>query len=187
MRVGVISLYHESNTFMPRPTTLADFERYYVLTGQAVRERFTNQHHEVAGFWRGLEEAGAKVEAVPVFLAWTIPSGTITNDALQALLTRMFTALDKAGKLDGILVAPHGAAVSEKIRDVDGHWLTQLRQRVGRQMPILGTLDPHVNLSPAMVDATDGLVAYRSNPHLDQFQRGQEAARLMVRTLNGGI
>src|SRR5204863_9707898 len=110
----------------------------------------------------------------------------ITDDALRALLEHMFAALDKAGKLDGILVAPHGAAVSEKIRDVDGHWLTQLRRRVGKQVPILGTLDPHANLSRAMVEATDGLVAYRSNPQLDHLHRGLADAALWSCTLTSG-
>ena len=53
--------------------------------------------------------------------------------------------------------------------------------------PVIGTLDAHANLSPRMVSACDALVAYRSNPHLDQRDRGLEAARLMVRTLRGEI
>ena len=38
-----------------------------------------------------------------------------------------------------------------------------------------------------MVDACDAIVAYRSNPHLDQQQRGREAALLMAATLRGEI
>ncbi len=58
---------------------------------------------------------------------------------------------------------------------------------MGRDKPLVGTLDPHANLSPAMVAACDALVAYRTNPHLDQKERGVEAAALMVRTLRGEI
>jgi microcystin degradation protein MlrC len=54
-------------------------------------------------------------------------------------------------------------------------------------MPIIAIMDPHVNLSPAMVQACDGMVAYRENPHLDQRQRGIEAAKIMVRTVRGEI
>ena len=54
-------------------------------------------------------------------------------------------------------------------------------------MPILTTMDPHVNLSAAMIAACDGLIAYRENAHLDQRERGVEAAELMVRTLRGEI
>jgi microcystin degradation protein MlrC len=38
-----------------------------------------------------------------------------------------------------------------------------------------------------MVDATDALIAYRTNPHLDQRERGVEAARLLIRTLRGEV
>jgi microcystin degradation protein MlrC len=99
----------------------------------------------------------------------------------------MDVPLDRAGPLDGLLVAPHGATVSENHPDADGHWLTRLRERFGSKFPILGTLDLHANVSPAMVAACDALVAYRTNPHLDQRQRGIDAARLMARTLRGEV
>jgi microcystin degradation protein MlrC len=127
------------------------------------------------------------MEAVPVFAARAVPFGAITAETYDTLLTRMFAALEQVGPLDGILVAPHGATVSEAVRDADGHWLSELRSRVGEKVPILGTLDPHANLSPQMVAATNALIAYRTNPHLDQRARGIEAATLMARTLRGEI
>jgi microcystin degradation protein MlrC len=38
-----------------------------------------------------------------------------------------------------------------------------------------------------MVAATDALIAYRTNPHLDQRERGREAARLLVCALRGEV
>ena len=38
-----------------------------------------------------------------------------------------------------------------------------------------------------MVRATDALIGYRTNPHLDQRERGREAARLMARILRGEV
>jgi microcystin degradation protein MlrC len=185
MRVGVVALLQESNTFLSERTTLAHFEQDMLLEGEAVRQHLAAAHHEVGGFFAGLTDAG--VEAVPIFAARALPFGVMTADTLAALLQKMFAALERAGKLDGLLVAPHGATVSEDIADVDGHWLTQLRERFGPGFPIIGTLDPHGNLSPAMVAATDALIAYRTNPHLDQRQRGRYAAHLMARTLRGEV
>src|SRR5437764_10909200 len=99
----------------------------------------------------------------------------------------LFGQLDQAGKLDGVLVAPHGATVSQTYQDVDGHWLSELRRRVGPDVPIIGTLDPHANLSPAMVKAATALIAYRTNPHLDQRARGIDAARMMIDTVRGKL
>ncbi len=191
MRIGLIGLLHESNTFLERPTGLAEFEQQALLTGDAIRAAFAEAHHEIGGFLAGIDEAARHtrepVELVPIFVARAFPSGTIAADAWDELLRRMFAALDAAGALDGVLVAPHGATVSERFPDADGHWLNELRRRVGAETPIVGTIDPHANLSPAMVSACDALVAYRTNPHLDQRARGIEAAWLLFRTLRGEI
>jgi len=185
MRVGIIALLHESNTFISQPTTLDHFRENWLLTGEAVRECVVGTHHETGGFFAGLEEQ--EIEAVPIFAARAVPYGAVTADAFDSLLATMFEALDRAGQLDGMLVAPHGATVCEAHPDADGYWLAELRKRVGRDMPVIGTLDAHANLSPLMVASTNALIAYRSNPHLDQRARGMEAATLIARTLRGEV
>jgi microcystin degradation protein MlrC len=185
MRIGIIALLQESNTFIQAPTTFAHFAEELLVTGEAMRERLAGTHHEVAGMFHALEELGE--EAAPIFAARALPFGVIEKPAVERLLDMMFGALEKAGPIDGVLVAPHGATVSQPYPDVDGHWLSELRRRVGPGVPIVGTLDAHANLSPAMVAATDALIAYRTNPHLDQRARGIDAARLIVDTLRGKV
>ena len=184
MRIGIIALLQESNTFIPRATTLRQFEEELLVTGEDMRRRFDGAHHEVGGMLHALDEE--QVEAVPVFAARALPFGRIEAAAIDEILGRMWQALERAGTLNGILVAPHGATVSDPYADCDGHWLAELRRRVGPR-PIIGTLDPHGNLSPAMVAACDALMAYRTNPHLDQRARGIDAARMIVATLRGQV
>jgi microcystin degradation protein MlrC len=181
MRVGILGLQHESNTFLDQPTTWEHFEQGALLKGQAIRAEYGDAHHEIGGFFEGLDEED--IEAVGVFFAWALPSGMITAQARDKLLATLIAELSKAGELDGLLVAPHGAAVAVDCADMDGFWLREIRSRVGPQIPIIGTLDLHANLSPAMVTATDALIAYRTNPHLDQRQRGHDAARMIARVL----
>ncbi len=185
MRVGIIGLLHESNTFIARRTTRDHFEQDTLLTGPAVQARFADTRHELGGFFAGL--AQESIEAVPLLAARAVPYGPIETDTFQQLLELMETEVASAGPLDGILVAPHGATVCESIPDADGHWLAVLRRIVGQSTPIIGTLDAHANLSQQMVDATNALIAYRTNPHLDQFERGVEAAHLLARTLRGDV
>ena len=185
MRVGIIALLHESNTFVSEQTKFEHFADNMLLTGEAIRRELADTHHEIGGFFDGL--AGAQFEAVPIFAARAVPHGAIAGEAFQRLLQIMFNELEAVGDLDGVLVAPHGATVSETHRDADGYWLAELRARLGPDLPIIGTLDSHANLSQAMVEATNALIAYRTNPHLDQRARGSEAARLMARTLRGEI
>src|SRR4051794_33452963 len=111
MRVGIVGIQHESNTFLNTPTTWNDFERGALLTGEAIREEYGSAHHEVGGFFDGLEQEG--IAAVPIFFAWTMPGGPIAARAVEKLLAALSDELKKAGDLDGVLVAPHGAAVAD--------------------------------------------------------------------------
>ena len=185
MRIGVIGLMHESNTFAEGLTTLADFERGILATGAEMRERYVDSHHEVGGFFEQL--ANENVEDVPIFAAWTMPSGTISRDAARELADSAVRCLRQAGPLAGLLVAPHGAAVAEGELDFDGFWLSQVRDVLGPNVPIVGTLDLHANLSPRMAAATTALLAYRTNPHLDQRQTGRDAAALLLRMLRNEV
>ena len=180
-RIGILALIQESNTFLRGATTLKDFEDEVLLTGDDVRRRFATAHHEIRGFFDEL--AHRDVEVVPLFAARALPFGTINAETFEALMQMMFEQLQHAGRIDGLLVAPHGATVAASYPDTDGEWLTRVRKFVGPHVPIIGTLDPHGNLSQRMVVATDALISYRTNPHIDQENRGLEAAQLMIRTL----
>ena len=184
-RVGIIALLQESNTFLTQRTTLAHFEQDTLAVGDEVRQQFCDAHHEVGGFFAALE--AGRCEAVPIFAARAMPFGVMTAETLSNLMEMIRDGMQRAGPLDGVLVAPHGATVSETIVDVDGYWLSEVRTAVGTDCPIIGTIDPHANLSPAMVSASDALIAYRTNPHVDQWQRGFEAGQLMCDTLSGKV
>ncbi len=185
MRVGIIALLHESNTFVATSTTLDHFRENWLFTGETIRTQLADTSHEVGGFLAGL--AAERIDAVPLLAARAVPFGPVSADCFAALLETMQTELLAAGPLDGILVAPHGATVSEDFPDADGHWLTELRHLVGPELPIIGTLDAHANLSQQMIDATNALIAYRTNPHLDQRDRGIEAATMLAATMRGEI
>jgi microcystin degradation protein MlrC len=183
MRAGIIAILQESNTFLPERTGIEHFESDLLVCGAEVRERLEGSHHEAGGFFEGLSQAG--IEPVGLFAARALPHGILQRAAAEQLLRRLFRELDRAGPLDGYLVAAHGATAAEGWLDFDGHWLSLLRARLGPRAPIAGTLDPHANLSRRMVEAADALVAYRTNPHLDQRERGLEAAAILARRLRG--
>ena len=183
MRVGIVGLLHESNTFISQSTTWRHFAEDLLAEGETLRQKMSGAHHELGGFFAGLEEQ--QIEAVPIFAARATPYGVIEAAAWDRLFERIEACWEQVGAIDGLLAAPHGATVTENHRDADGFLLNWLRERLGADKPLIATLDPHANLSPAMVEACDALIAYRSNPHLDQRARGIEAARLMAQTLRG--
>jgi microcystin degradation protein MlrC len=185
MRVGIIGVCHESNTFIAKPTTLEDFRKTSLISGEEIRKQFVSTHHEIAGFFEGLAEAN--IDAVPIYFARTLPSGTINAEAADYIVEQILSHLKNVGPLDGLLLCPHGANVAENHPDLDGYWLSRVRAAVGPAMPIVCTIDPHCNLSPLMIDSVNATIAYRTNPHLDQRPRGLEAARLLIRTLRGEV
>lgn len=185
-RIGIVALLHESNTFINRRTELEDFESSVLETGDAVLSTFRGTEHEVGGFIAELESSG-DCDAVGVFAARTFPYGPISAECWTELIRRLTEAVRAAGPIDGWLVAPHGATVAESASDADGVWLAHLRHLVGRNIPVIGTLDLHANVSPLMVKSCQALLGYLTNPHLDQRKRGEQAARLMLRMLRGEI
>ncbi|HET8550668.1 MAG TPA: M81 family metallopeptidase, partial [Bryobacteraceae bacterium] len=95
--------------------------------------------------------------------------------------------LKAAPKLDGILLALHGALVVEGYPQGDEEIVRRVRNAFGPSIPIVVTHDFHGNPSPELVRLCTALVSYQQNPHLDTRQRGRRAASILARTLRGEI
>jgi microcystin degradation protein MlrC len=184
-RIALLGIYHETNTFAPGITDLGAFQNGFWLEQEQILAEYRGGNHEISGMAEVIEQTSG-LSLVPVFYAYATPGGMVTKEALDAMLSRMFTLLEASGPFDGILVAPHGAGVSEQHPDMDGYWLRELRLRVGTAIPIVGTLDSHANVSPLMASETTALFPYQTNPHLDQAEVGRKAARLLVSILLDG-
>ena len=183
-RVGLLGISHESNTFINQVTDLDNFTSGHLFYGQEMVDEYRDSYHEIGGILEGLDQPG--ISMVPIMYAEATPGGIITDKAGSYLVQKLLEELDKAAPLDGLMVVPHGAAVSASQRDFDGHWLSLIRNRVG-DIPIMGTLDLHANVSYAMATAVDAFIPYGTNPHIDQREVGKKAAELMVSTLAGKI
>lgn len=184
-RVALVGIYHESNTFIDTLTTIEDFRRGHLLIGEAIRNEYKDAHHEIGGMLEVMDARG--IEVVPVFFAEATPGGIVAKATYHVLKRELLDGVRKVLPLDGCFVVPHGAGVSEEKRDMDGDWLGELRTLVGLHVPIVGTLDLHANVSTEMIDATNALVSYRQNPHIDQRERGKEAAQLLIDCMSGKV
>ncbi len=63
--------------------------------------------------------------------------------------------------------------------------IRRVRRRIGAEMPLVVSLDLHSNTTAAMVEHCNGLIAYRTYPHLDMAETGARAARYLDRLLQG--
>jgi microcystin degradation protein MlrC len=185
MRIGIIGFQHESNSFMPASTDRAVFEECRYDAGEAIFENWRDSHHEIAGFIEGA--AKFDYEPVPLLAAVAMPCGPLTAEAYEEITGEIIASIRAAEKLDGILLGLHGAMVAVKYPDADGQTASLVRKAVGPDLPVVMTLDLHANVSHKMIESTTAAVYYRSNPHLDQRQRGLEAAEIVARTVRGEI
>src|SRR5262245_54779611 len=129
MRVGVIAIQYEANSFLKGTAGIDAFRDTWLYRGEQARSAVEHSFHEVGGFYHGLRDAD--IEAVPLFVANAVPGPVISASTRSELVEMMLKELRQAMPLDGILAAPHGAAVAEDEPDMDGQWLGAMRQAVG--------------------------------------------------------
>ena len=182
-RIAVAGFQHETNTFAPLKATLADFEAADAWPG-------LTQGAEVFGAVKGINLPAAGFidearslghELVPLVWCSAQPSAHVTRDAYETILSKLLTRLssDDARSLDAVYLDLHGAMVAEHIDDADGETLARVRKAVGPDVLIVASLDFHANVSAQMVEQADGLVSFRSYPHIDMTETGARAAALL--------
>jgi microcystin degradation protein MlrC len=177
-RIAIGGLMHESNTFAPGRTGIADFRVGGLEVGDGIVARWGEAHHEVGGFLQAAKIL--EFEAVPTLMAWATPAGPLDAATYSELSDRLVKAIRDAGPVDAVLLALHGAMVAEETDDADGTTLARVREVIGPNRPLVVSLDYHANVSPLMARASDAIVAYRTYPHIDQRARGVRAAELAM-------
>ena len=188
-RIGIARLWHESNSFAGTQATIDDFRNRSSYSGVDVGEEMLahpERRNEVTGFVEAFKQDG-NVEIVPLMSAGTLPSGLVTAEAAGFLEETLRREIRKAGPLDGICFAPHGAVSATTIPDLDGHFLNVFREELGPDIPIVCSLDCHAVVTRRMVDFSTALVAYRTHPHMDLVETGMRAARILLDTLRGKV
>jgi len=86
-----------------------------------------------------------------------------------------------------LLLDLHGAMVAEGAPDAEGFLLRELRDELGEAASIMAVLDIHGNITDLKVEKTDALLGYKTNPHVDLYERGRKAAQLLLAKMRGEI
>ena len=181
-KIAFGGIMHESNTFSSTHTDLKAFSQ---TLGIDIISAWKDTHHEIGGFIQCTEKQD--VNGIPTLMATATPAGPVTDDAFEKLTSLLIQQLKSIESIDGILLALHGAMVVESYSDGDGEVLNRLRKVFGESLPIVVTLDHHANVSQKMVDKSTALVIYKTNPHIDQRERGIQAGELLLRILKEDV
>ncbi len=180
-RIAVGGFQHETNTFAPLKATLADFEQADawpgLVTGAELFDAVKGINLPAAGF---IDEAQSlSHELVPLLWCSAQPSAHVTRDAFETITQRLLAQLAQLQSLDAVYLDLHGAMVAEHIDDADGEVLARVRTLIGPDVLLVASLDFHANVSARMVEQADGLVSFRSYPHVDMTETGVRAAALL--------
>lgn len=183
-RIAIAGFLHESNTFSSVKTKPANFEPN-TRRGEAIVCDLANGKDEISGFIEGAGRFG--LELFPVLATAATPSGPVTDAAFQSVVGEIVQGLRSAPRLQGMLLALHGAMVSESHAHADAEVVRRIREVTGPDFPLVVTHDFHANIPPQIVEQSTALVTYKTNPHVDQRERGVKAAGIMARIARGEV
>jgi microcystin degradation protein MlrC len=178
-RVGIAGLWHETNTYSSRVAGRQQFEEFELLGGAAIVEHHRGTRSVIGGFLDACPH-----ELAPTVTAGAWPAGPAPREVAEELLGRLHEGLAAVGPLEGLLLDLHGAMVAEGHPDMEGDVLAVVRDTAG-ELPVAAVLDLHGNPSTDLAARCDILLAYDTYPHVDMWERGGEAARLLAEILDG--
>ena len=181
--IGVAGISHESNSFFPSKTTLADFGDRRQRSAEETLREWAKSKSTVSGYVEGARRFD--LELYPTLVVAADPKGPVTDEAFNTLMNEMIKRLKAAPKLDGLLVANHGAMVVESYPHGDAEVVRRLRDVFGPDFPIVVTHDFHANVSTEIVKLSTALITYKENPHIDTWERGIQAAQVMAGIVRG--
>ncbi len=179
IRIAVGGFLHETNTFAPTKATYDAFVHGggwpRMELGADVLKTLRRINVGLAGFIEAAE--AERWELVPTIFTAATPCAHVTEDAFERIAKVIVDGIASAGRLDAVYLDLHGAMVTEHLDDGEGEILARVRKVIGKELPLIVSLDLHANVTPEMVEHADALIAYRTYPHVDMADTGRACAR----------
>jgi microcystin degradation protein MlrC len=166
-RIAIAGFMHETNTFAPMKATWEDFvraESFPGLTqGQEILDVFPAKNLSIGGFIKEAQITGH--DLAPIAWCAAVPSAHVTDEAFENFSTILLEGLAASAPIDAVFLNLHGAMVTASLEDGEGELLRRVRTAIGPRLPLVASLDLHSNTTQAMLDLSDGLIAYATYPH----------------------
>ena len=182
-RIFFFEFRQESNTFNPVIAQPEHFNSGLPFEGEAVINGRLNARHSVQGAVHAIRDAGGEAVCSMFFRA---PSGgRVADKVVEILKEGIKRHLDAAGEVDGVYAALHGATCTESEDDACGAIIEYVRGLVGTEKPIAVSHDLHAKVTEKMLRNADVVCGYHTYPHLDFYETGYRAAKLLMEKLAG--
>ncbi|AOR70741.1 hypothetical protein BBJ41_24815 [Burkholderia stabilis] len=186
MRIFVAALAHETNSFSPIPTSLHSFEEralYRPTNGEPDAKA-----DDLVGYGTFVREARARGHEVRASIfAFAEPGAPCAQRDYETLRDEILDDLRAAQPVDMVLYLLHGAQMAQGYDDCEGDLLAKTRALVGPGVVIGTELDLHANVTTAMLENCDVLLACKHYPHTDFDECAVDLIDLAERTVRGEI
>jgi microcystin degradation protein MlrC len=185
IRIAVATFSHETCTFCPDPTGIAEWEFY----GPPQRgEAVLKDGAYIGGFVHAAREyEGVQLQGIlsPRDSKGGSSGSWLTLEAFDKYSNGIANDIKETGPYDGVFLALHGAMAVTGVPRPESEIVRRVRNVVGEKVPIMVTLDLHANEDRALSDAADAVFIIKRYPHYDAALQGERAARVMLRTIKG--
>jgi microcystin degradation protein MlrC len=161
------------------------FEQSAIYGGDII-QKGRNTNSCLGGFIEICEKEGVMI--IPTVMGSGGATATVADEVYDHYVPFIVKRFEKERKkLDGILLALHGAMATESRTDPETDTVREIREVLGYEVPIMVTLDLHANKDERLIKEATAVFGYHSSPHVDQAETGRRAARCMMKTLRGEL
>jgi microcystin degradation protein MlrC len=177
MKIVIAQMEHETNTFSPVETSWESFGPDGPYIGVHAYRAMKGTKTPIGAFIDIAEEANADI--VTSVAGFAYPSGPVSGLAYDRFCDLIIE--DVRQGCDLIMLDLHGAmVVKDRTLDGEGTLLKKIRE-VAPSTPIAVSLDLHANVTSDMVRNANIIVGYKTYPHIDMYETGVLAGKLLLR------
>lgn len=183
-RILIAECKQEISSFNPVPSQYDDFR---VSFGPALFTHHEGVQSEVAGALSVFRQR-PDLELIPAYgVRANTSGGTLTAAGFRRIADEFLGAVRAAGPVDAVYFSLHGAMASEDEVDPEGYLLAETRKILGERVPLVASFDLHGIITDRILQHCDAITIYHTYPHVDFFQTGERAARLLLRIIDEGV
>ncbi|MDA0829624.1 MAG: M81 family metallopeptidase [Proteobacteria bacterium] len=177
MKIVIAQMEHETNTFSPVETPWESFGPDGPYIGVDAYRAMKGTKTPIGAFIDIAEEANADI--ITSVAGFAYPSGPVSGVAYDRFCELIIE--DVLQGCDLIMLDLHGAmVVKDSTLDGEGTLLKKIRE-VAPSTPIAVSLDLHANVTADMVRNANIIVGYKTYPHIDMYETGVLAGKLLLR------
>lgn len=188
MSIFVAGLMMETSSFSAIPTTRRAFDNPLYYKPAALTPVPEPAAYDLLGYGAFLRRARERGYAAYTSLhAFAEPAAPCRQADYEALRDEILADLKRAMPVRMVLLFLHGAQMAQGYDDCEGDIIARIRDIVGPDVFIGVELDLHGNVSQAMLDTADALVACRYYPHTDFDARAEHLFDIGDRFVRGEL